>query len=358
MSATLRLRGRTPATAWVPKRRSCDCGGSCGKCTANGGLGVMEHVRISPAPGSGRRRGAWIWDGDPRMSRAVQRDDDTGSSNTSYGPGELDHSRRYYAERQAGIAEMRAVTPPRRFEIPEGAATFCALDPGAEDCVGPVRDVAARDLEGLDLSGAVDSLDLIGFDALEEANLMHHAWAMLRDHMDVAEWIICTISGPLTSDQRQCLRRWSGSPSAERLTVRLVGRGRPTVFWRCESRWDAGVFVGSTIYVCGTSDSWSDTMRIWTEGITRSVDAWQVCAAIYVAALLLHELVHVCGIYGSDPRDELISECHDSYRIENSFRWAMGSLYPTSAVNSCCGRHNDEDLFNAVKINNLKLSCI
>ena len=52
MSTTLRLRGSEP-TAWVPKRRGCECGGSCGKCTANGGAGVMEQA-IAPV----RRRTA------------------------------------------------------------------------------------------------------------------------------------------------------------------------------------------------------------------------------------------------------------------------------------------------------------
>ena len=52
MSTTLRLRGSEP-TAWVPKRRVCECGGSCGKCTANGGAGVMEQA-IAPV----RRRTA------------------------------------------------------------------------------------------------------------------------------------------------------------------------------------------------------------------------------------------------------------------------------------------------------------
>lgn len=44
MSATLRLRGAAEATVWIPKQRSCDCGGGCGKCTANGGMGVMEQA--------------------------------------------------------------------------------------------------------------------------------------------------------------------------------------------------------------------------------------------------------------------------------------------------------------------------
>ena len=353
MSTTLRLRGSEP-TVWVPKRRSCECGGSCGKCTANGGAGVMEPVRAPYLSLVQRRSGAVSWTGAPMMSRAVQRDDDTGSTNTSYGPGETENTRSDWSRIQAALAFARDRFSFERLDTPTQNQDLCPL----QSSYSPYRN--RQELEGvteLSTEAAASAIRLRGFEGTTEA-LFLHAWALLQNNEDLLEWSIRLVMGnDKWNDKSGDLADYlSGSRTrfSRRLTFSLVGDSSPSVFAGCDTgiSWIMGAWVGAisahtnplaqpVIYVCGQHQQIRLAVQEFEDGAGRSTSA--ACAIIWTACLMFHELTHV--LFGIP--DYFVQQCEQAYRMENILRWALHQRYPGAAdLETCCRNHESELFFN------------
>lgn len=364
MSTSARRHSDSP-TAWVPKRRSCDCGGSCGKCTANGGLGVMEQVEW-PGFAFGRRCGTWTGEGRPNLARAVQRDDDTGATNTSYGPGETQASRPWIADIQRAVDAYRGWEMPEYWRIPENANRRCEMLGEEEDCDPPLREVRdVSDVDELDIVAAAQTVRLIGFDA-EEEDLMLRGWALLRQHFHLAMWIVCVIGGPQSWIKVLCLAGYvlggQGFPSMTPMTFRAVGRSPRSIFHSCDWLGGASLAMGrnwlpgdnaAVIYICVAHRNWSRYLTLMQQR-----RPFRMCAVIRVASLIFHELLHVCLIAGPDGDEDDPSNCYESYRMDESFTWALYQIYPSAGSNACCDSHASERTFNSQLVRNVNLDCL
>lgn len=338
---------------------------------ANGGAGVMEPVRVPYRSLVQRRSGAVSWTGTPKMSRAVQRDDDTGSTNTSYGPGETQASRTFYAEFQRALDFARSWEMPVRWSIPQNADRRCEMLGEQANCDPPLREVRElADLNDLDVNAAGQLVRLVGFEA-EEEDLILRGWALLQQHFQLAWWVVCVIGGQQSWIKLLCLAGYvlvgQGFPSMTPVTIRAVGRSPRSIFRNCEWLGGAsgslavGWLSGGTdlelsppIYICVANEDWAKYLLL-----ARQVSSpFRMCAVIYVAALLFHELLHACGIAGPDTDARDLSKCYESYRMDNSFAWALFQVYPGAAVRNCCDKYSSQGRFNNQLARGVSVRCL
>jgi len=84
------------------------------------------------------------------------------------------------------------------------------------------------------------------------------------------------------------------------------------------------------IFLCTDTCWWEVVRRLWMTGKDES----RACAVIDVAAVLVHELVHL--VLDEESSTHSRSGCDKSYMAENRTRWVLGYRYRGAAASSCC----------------------
>ncbi|MCK6524518.1 hypothetical protein L6R49_24190 [Myxococcota bacterium] len=201
----------------------------------------------------------------------------------------------------------------------------CALKDRRDNCdapiVGPYRSI--DDLLTDELREEVLRRVTITGETGEEEDFLIAAWALLIANVDVIDWLSCLM---MSRRRQQCLSRVVSTRWTRNVKIRLLSEAHKF----CE----AGLKFGerrNNIYICrnSTSNTWESYLSLWQGGPGSQS---RECGVIDLAATLLHELTHACGQDEPGP-----NSCGVSYRIENSFRWAMAFRYFGAGRHPCCG---------------------
>lgn len=173
--------------------------------------------------------------------------------------------------------------------------------------------------------------------------LVECGWAVLLDNVQYVEWIACLMSGG-NEEAGACLAN-----AIEQQDVPITIDMRPpthhasaaTVFHPWISTDGPGLFdfgvLGIDIYAHVWL--WELATDKWQHGSV----ADQTCACVQMAAVLLHELAHVCL---RDIGDAIWDRaCPGATVIEDTFLWTMSQVYPEMQSSSCCDKLSDPSVF-------------
>ncbi len=176
----------------------------------------------------------------------------------------------------------------------------------------------------------------------EEERLVRMAWALLVANLDLVQFADCWAQGGISGG---CVAGRVAAnlmyPAPVHVDVYDAAEGAFLVAPSSECRSPfygiappVGGF-GGLIQVCrGTP--WTDSYL----GAWRKDDRYErLCAALDLAATLLHETTHLCGLAIPDAGER----CRVSYLTENTFRWAIYKRYGDAQRTSCCGKFYDGD---------------
>jgi len=150
-----------------------------------------------------------------------------------------------------------------------------------------------------------------------EQELLNHGFALLYDNRDVVDWLVCMLPDRDGTDAT-CLTHmityggFGFGRGDEEGTAHVKKRGRTqeVIYWDDNFR---------AIYV-----------PYWTSVI---LEEDRFCIAMHVAAIILHEMVHLCGgALGSDAT----GVCSVSHMVQNSFFALMLQRYPCLREVHCC----------------------
>jgi hypothetical protein len=148
------------------------------------------------------------------------------------------------------------------------------------------------------------------------------AWALLIDNIDVVDWLSCLM---MIVRRQSCLSRVLDTRWTRDVRVHFRTKEDSR---RCKNAPFSGNGTRDRIVICYSSGPWQRYRRMWSS----EDDEVRTCGLVDFSATLLHELTHVCGYNEPGP-----GECAESYRIENSFRWAMAQRFTAARKNPCCG---------------------
>ncbi len=249
-------------------------------------------------------------------------------------------------------------TCPGVLSPPSGWTSSCDMKGTSSECDLYCGDFT-RDGDDFDTMDTSDIDELVDIDSAftpSETALLKHAWALLYENQDLVEWARCWVRGsdPIREtclveriqgewENVSVVKDWDssgGDANAETtLPFTYVGGGR------------------IKLYV-NPGRGFSNASEIWRADETNSVGAHigRMCASIYVAVLLLHELVHVCWALravGDDP-----GECEVTYLIYNAFGWGLLNRYPQAAESLCCKDLAKESTFGSSDSFVLDTDCI
>lgn len=316
MSATLRLRG-DHETVWVPKRRSCDCGGSCGKCTANGGMGVMEQVRVFREP-------TWHQGSGARARRAGMVAPSSASSPPARG-------RSSYPLRppvELPDVDLCDGTPPYiqmpNFDSVHFATKVCfsieygSLEwPDVTCCRVPVNETDDCEVPSFgEWSGWLSRtvvLNSTSARAMDAASLRATSWddpssadldlyfsalALLHRNLDIGLWAACKVEGwspeieglGLADNLALLFDSGNGSPELGVGFVDLSERSAGATAWAVVRGDDLALGVPVSVVVPIGHPLWSSLQTQYTRG-----GEGALCALTRVAQIILHEMVHIVG---------------------------------------------------------------
>ena len=212
-----------------------------------------------------------------------------------------------------------------------------------------------------------------GWEACEKP-LLQSAWAALRTNLDLVQWVLCLtepLQRPPLDRVRDCvmrqLTRTDTGANAEVFDVFVpvdpLG-GFTDARLRIELQSDTAYvfdntlafasFWDGTINIDGGSTWWGRVTEMFCSGDTRK----QSCAALDVAGLVFHELLHACGAslgfrHGRNSSNgETPDFCDFTYVAGNTLRWALAARYQFDTEDAatelpCCSVRRIRDVFQA-----------
>lgn len=202
----------------------------------------------------------------------------------------------------------------------------CAMKDRRDNCdapmVGPYRSI--DDLLSDEMRDEVLRRVTIKGANEDEEDLLIACWALLIDNVDVVDWISCLVLG---WSKQSCLKRVITDRWIRDVQI-TIREGDSSICGRRGSSFSAAL---NHILICDTpgDNTWEHYRAMWRDD---SNPDKRTCAVVDLAATILHELVHTCRSGEPGP-----GQCGASYRIENSFRWAMTQRYVGAGKYSCCG---------------------
>ena len=164
----------------------------------------------------------------------------------------------------------------------------------------------------------------------EEKELIRAAWNYLLLNLDIVQWAICRVTGEVQDSRSIALMRRLVGEWPYRVTVRV---------YNIEG--DMFGLYGTGQIGIPRKGYYNDNLVAWTHG----THARRQCAAMDLAATLLHELMHLSGYTYIDIQPK--RHCYDVYLADNLFRWALFHRYPgatTSGYYCGCGSLSGDNL--------------
>ena len=188
---------------------------------------------------------------------------------------------------------------------------------------GDDLDSLAEEVVGEAALGFVRGPRISNATSIEEA-LITAAWNILLSNMDLVVWAVCKATGSVSSSAFANLINRLNGKSGYRVEIRVIdifGAGR------------IGALYGTNvIWVNHEWDVWENYLSMWSGGN----DDERLCAAVNLAAVLLHETSHLAGYTYLDFWYSQLDICYESYMIGNAFGWAIHHRYPNSTKATCC----------------------
>ena len=205
--------------------------------------------------------------------------------------------------------------------------TFLSCDSATRSMTGVELDALAREVEGDESLGFKRGPRIKNATADEEA-LITAAWNLILANLDLVKWSVCKTTGSVSTTEFSRLQDCINGKKPRRVTVRIVD------------------FKGGFMAAYGTSIIWvgrdKDAFHGYLEMWTAGTDTERLCAALDLAASLLHEMTRLAGYTLWD--FDLFGGCFSSYLIDNTFRWGLFHRY-SGAATGCCGKLAVDDVF-------------
>ena len=237
---------------------------------------------------------------------------------------------------------------------------------GNSDCSPPcVDERSVDDLLSLDWEAAEDRVivDMEDWDA-DLYELIHMAIALILDNEDLLDWAVCLVRGyggagcltrrldrsqsagdnPWYIDVRNVTNSyamlswpgaqvalWSSKPSGYGYSGSGGFGPKDLTYWPA---WRSAAEKGGFTIIDTDHSYIKNLVDMWTRGVPET----KVAAVIDCAAVLAHELAHVCNSW-----DDNLSECPRVDVLETVFQWALATRYIGASASTCYRGIQDED---------------
>lgn len=171
-----------------------------------------------------------------------------------------------------------------------------------------------------------------------EVELFGCAVGLLAGNADLIRWAICGVGGELAVPvYAEAIVSWvTGFKLLNLVFIEntdFSGSARDPSTYRAFSPYVPWVFIQRDSVDIQT---W---IQMWETG---DLDT-QLCAAIQVASLLLHEMTHSVHLDWGEWIG--LYECNNSFMTQNTFQWAAFQRFPQAAESPCCGRLDSDSVF-------------
>lgn len=221
--------------------------------------------------------------------------------------------------------------PEILMEIPAMDEGDCPVSGGPDNCWTPLLDHQnVSDFNSLDVEGLGENLVVSNLTESTEL-LVRTAWALIKFNYDLVEWSLCwyfgTESGGYTVNG---LRRHIWADGVSHPLVEVKGDETRKAF---KGRFDWLGLAGHGARILFPLEAGGIGQRYVLAWDMAYTDEDRMCAAVDLAATLLHETIHTLGVNMLDEP----GDCDLTYLIENNFRWAMFQRYAHATEGACCG---------------------
>lgn len=227
----------------------------------------------------------------------------------------------------------------------------------AEQCWVSAETRSERRVDLINPRDFRDHMDVVGEHSNREVELLHTAWGILVDNLDLVDWAYCLVFGP-DANVGSAIRNHIVPPDWT-TRVRVDFNDNAWDFFSTPGR------AGGVIRIGRANSRWVDYVDKWRSGVA----AHRRCAALDLSATLLHELIHTVwrglddwmGVLddaddsdaarvlldlieratGSELPDlefpvDPAETCYRPYLLENIYRWALFRRHPWASDSWCC----------------------